>query len=250
MSDLQGRVAIVTGGARGIGAAIVHRLRLRGAAIVIADIDEHRAKQIAESLGSPDQGIALTVDVSSKSSVESMVSEVVSRLGGVHILVNNAAVAQFDISFENLSEDEWRRVLGVNLDGVFFCMQAVIPIMKSQQYGRVVNIAALGGKIGALGPNVDYAASKGGVLALTKYGARTLAQYGITVNAVVPGPIGGDTMARFRSKELLASAKKAVPLGRLGRPEDIASVVEFLVSESANWVTGEVIDVNGGFYID
>lgn len=247
---LSTRVAIVTGAGKGIGAEIARRFASEGAVVVVADVVESRAKKVAHEIDVYGQALPLLVDVSSRDSVFAMVESVVSRFAGVHILVNNAGICFFDVPLEDLSEEQWRRVLGVNLDGAFFCTQAVVPHMKRQRYGRIINISGLGGKIGSVAGTADYAASKGGVLGFTKWCARRLAQYGITVNAIVPGPIGGDTMAGDMPPEAIERTSKKVPLGRMGMPIDIANAAFFFASDLANWITGEVMDVNGGFYID
>lgn len=247
---LAGQVAVITGGGKGIGTAIARRLATEGATIVVADIASERAEQVAATLSTVTTAMAIAADVSDRNSAFELIRKATAAFARVDILVNNAGIAVFDVPFEEMPEEQWRRVLAVNLDGVFFCTQAVVLGMKERQSGRIINIGALGGKVGAVAAGADYAASKGGVLALTKYWARVLAPFRITVNAVVPGPIGGKTMAECMKPESVQRAVQSIPLGRLGTPEDVAHGVAFFASPEAEWITGEVMDINGGFMID
>lgn len=246
---LEGRVAIVTGGARGIGKAIGTALAKEGVDIVVADIDLPTAEETAraiEALGV--EALALRVDVADRESVQRMVEAVLKRFGRIDILVNNAGICPLR-PFEEISEEEWDRVLDVNLKGAFLCSQAVVKVLRRNGWGRIINIASVAGKIGGVKVGAHYAASKGGMIALTLCLARQYAPYGITVNAIAPATVATDMIKSWPEedkRELVAS----IPLGRLGQPEDVAAAVVFLASDAASFITGEVLDVNGGFLMD
>ena len=169
-------------------------------------------------------------------------------MGRIDILVNNAGVMR-PASVEDTTEEEWERIMNVNLKGTFICSKAVMEVMKKQKYGKIVNIASASGKIGGVATGPHYSASKAGIICFTKTLARELAPYGINVNCVAPGPI--DTpMFQLFSKETRESIIKRIPLGRIGEPRDVAEAVLFLVSDAAKYITGETLDVNGGFLMD
>ena len=192
--------------------------------------------------------MALTVDVADATAVQEMVARTFEALGGLHILVNNAAICALT-SIEEISEREWERVLNVNLKGPFLCAQAVLPIMRQQRYGRIINIASVAGKMGSLTAGAHYAASKGGLIAFTMCLARHYAPYNITANVIAPGPAATD-MTRDWPEEEKRRLRERIPLGRLARPQDVAAAALFLASPEAAFITGEVLDVNGGFLMD
>ena len=242
--DLKGKVAIVTGGAQGIGKAIATQLAQEGANVVIADVAEEVAKPTAQEISQKgNEAISIGVDVSSISSVEEMVKKTLDKFGRIDILVNNAGITR-DALVMRMKEEDWDLVLDINLKGVFNCIKIVSPVMMKQKSGKIVNIASIVGIIGNAG-QANYSASKGGLIALTKTCARELASRRINVNAVAPGFIQTSMTERLPAqvKEKLSSQ---IPFGEIGKPEDVASAVLFLVSEKASYITGEVIKVDGG----
>jgi len=244
-----GRVAIVTGGARGIGAAIGWAFAREGARVALADVDPEAAREAAANLPEPGgPGLAVAVDVADRAAVQGMAGRVGAEWGRIDILVNNAGICPLT-SFEEIEEAEWDRVLAVNLKGAFLCSQAVVGWMKAQHYGRIINISSVAGKMGGVMVGAHYAASKAGLLALTWCLARTYASYGITVNAIAPATVDTD-LTRAWPEEMRENLARSIPLGRLGRPEDVAAAAVFLASEEASFITGEVLDVNGGFLMD
>lgn len=246
MTNLEGRVAFVTGGAHGIGRAVGQALYNAGAAVVFADIDEPGAAEAARELGA--KALGTFIDVASSDAVQAAIDRVVGVFGSVDILVNSAGICRRGRILE-ISEAEWDQVIAVNLKGAFLCSKAVVPYMIEGGWGRIVNIASIAGKIGGLMVGLPYAASKGGVLAFTKGLARELAEYGITVNAVCPSLVDTD-MARMFTPADIENYLKGVPLRRLATTEDIAQAVLYICSPGAAYVTGEVLDVNGGLLMD
>lgn len=245
-----GQTAIVTGAARGFGQAITRRLARDGARVVVADINLPGAEETA-ALIKKDGGEALAVhtDVALAASVENMVKAALSQFGNrVDILVNNAAIWTL-IPTEELSEADWDRMVNVNMKGVFLCCRAVIPVMKRQRRGHIVNIASIAARNGGTFAGIHYVASKGGVLAMTKKLAKELGQYGIVVNGVNPGSSQTEMMVGW-PEEILQGIIKSTPLGRMAQPGDIADTVAFLASDAARFVHGETVEVNGGILCD
>jgi 3-oxoacyl-[acyl-carrier protein] reductase len=248
--EFVGQTAIVTGAARGFGRAITRRLARGGAKVVAADINLPGAEETAV-LVKKDGGEALAVhtDVASAASVESMVKAALTHFGNrVDILVNNAALWTL-VPTEELSEADWDRMININMKGVFLCCKAVIPVMKRQRRGHIVNIASIAARNGGTFAGIHYVASKGGVLAMTKKLAKELGQYGIVVNGVNPGSSQTDMMVGW-PEEVLQGIIKNTPLGRMAQPEDIADTVAFLASDAARFVHGETVEVNGGLLCD
>jgi 3-oxoacyl-[acyl-carrier protein] reductase len=246
---LKDRVAIVTGAARGIGHAIAVALAREGARVAAWDLD---LVQLDDPVGQVrargGEVLALSVDVTRKEQIQEAVEQVLARWGRIDILVNNAGIYEV-LPIEAISEEQWDRVLAVNLKGAFLCCQAVIPAMKRQGSGSIVSMASSAGKSGGTLSGAHYAVSKAGVICLTKQLARELGPYSITANAVAPGRI--DTpMIHLASDEENEAFRLRTPLGRLGTPEDVAGAVVFLVSDEASFITGEIVDVNGGLLID
>lgn len=242
--DLKGKIAIVTGGAQGIGKTIATQLAQEGANVVIADVVEEVAKATAQEISQKgSEAISIVVDVSRLSSVEEMAKKTLDKFGRIDILINNAGITR-DALIMRMKEEDWDLVLDINLKGAFNCIKVVSPVMMKQKAGKIVNIASIVGIIGNAG-QANYSASKGGLIALTKTCARELAGRRINVNAVAPGFIQTSMTERLPAqvKEKLSSQ---IPFGEIGKPEDVASAVLFLVSEKASYITGEVIKVDGG----
>jgi 3-oxoacyl-[acyl-carrier protein] reductase len=235
-----GRVALVTGGARGIGEAVGRALAERGASVVLGDLDEVAAAETAGRIGCG----SVALDVRSAASFGAAIDSTVERHGRLDILVNNAAITLRRPFFE-IDEAEWDEVLAVNLRGVFFGCRIAGPLMRERGSGRIVNLSSLAGQAGGLVNGAHYAASKAGILALTKVVARELAPHGVTVNAVAPAAIDGPVMAGLPAEQVEALAR-SIPVGRLGAAGEVAAVVAFLASDEAGFVTGATFDVNGG----
>jgi 3-oxoacyl-[acyl-carrier protein] reductase len=242
--SLSNRVAIVTGSGQGIGREIALVLAERGASVVISDVNAETAKSAAAEIEAKNgKSIAVPANVTSAAEVNKLVEQVISSFGHIDILVNNAGITR-DGLLMRMSEADWDLVLSVNLKGAFICTQAVIRHMMRQRWGRIVNIASVVGVIGNAG-QANYAASKAGLIGLTKTTAREIASRGITVNAVAPGFI--DTgMTQKLSENVKQEFLKQIPVGYLGLPKDVAYAVAFLVSEEAHYITGQVLNVNGG----
>ena len=242
--SLQGRVAIVTGAAQGIGRAIAETLAQAGADIVVGDMDPGRSLETVnavEKLGR--RALNVKVNVAEADDTKAMVEQVLKAWGKVDILVNNAGITR-DGLLLRMKEEDWNLVLQVNLNGTFNCTKAVLQTMTKQRYGRIVNIASIVGVMGNAG-QANYAASKAAVIGFTKTVGREYASRNVTVNAVAPGFI--DTaMTHGLPPEVKETLQKQIPLGRLGTPGDIAAAVRFLVSEDAAYITGHVLHVNGG----
>jgi len=242
---LEGKVAIVTGGARGIGRAISEKFASRGADVVIADFQEelavNTAKEIATATGR--KVIAIPVDVSSFEKAKEMVDKAVAEFGHIDILVNNAGTTR-DNLIMRMDEADWDLVLNINLKGAFNCSKAVIRPMMKQRYGRIVNISSVSGLAGQAG-QANYSASKAGLVGLTKALAREVGSRQITVNAIAPGFIP-TALTENLPAELKETMMKQIPLGRWGKPEEIASAVAFLASDEAAYITGHVLSVDGG----
>jgi 3-oxoacyl-[acyl-carrier protein] reductase len=246
---LKGRVVIVTGGARGIGKAIALTFLREGAKVAIIDSDKERLEILKKEFEKENKEvIVIPCDITKGSEVNAMVDQVHKRLGRIDILVNNAGIIRRG-TIDTVTEEDWDRVIEVNLKGTFNCCKAVSGIMKQEGYGKIVNVSSIAGKMGDITSAPGYGPSKAGVDALTKTLARQLAPYGINVNAVSPHAIETEMSAQWseeRQKEIIAS----IPLGRLGKPEDVANAVLFLASDEASFITGEILDVNGGALMD
>jgi 3-oxoacyl-[acyl-carrier protein] reductase len=242
--SLAGKVAIVTGAAQGIGRAIAEKLACDGADIVVADLDPGRSQEtvgVVEKLGR--RALNVKVNVADFNDVKAMIDQVLREWGKVDILVNNAGITR-DGLLLRMKEEDWNLVLQVNLNGTFHCTKAVLQPMTKQRDGRIVNIASIVGVTGNVG-QANYAASKAAVIGFTKTVAREYASRNVTVNAVAPGFI--DTaMTQGLPADVKETLQKQIPLGRLGRPEDVAAAVRFLVSDEAAYITGHVLHVNGG----
>ncbi len=245
---LKDQVAVITGGAQGIGRAIALQLASEGANLVLSDVDEAKVQVTASEISKEKnvQAIGVKGNVAQLTDCEKLVEQSLDKFNRIDILINNAGITR-DNLLMRMGDDEWDSVIAVNLKGVFNCTKAAIRPMMKQRKGRIVNIASVVGLMGNAG-QANYSASKGGVVALTKTCAREFASRNILVNAVAPGFI------RTRMTEALSEDQKKkllelIPLGRLGEPEDVAKVVLFLCSEESSYITGHVVSVNGGMYI-
>ncbi|WP_447977821.1 3-oxoacyl-[acyl-carrier-protein] reductase [Candidatus Nitrospira bockiana] len=242
--SLEGRVAIVTGAAQGIGRSIAETLARAGADVVVADMDAGRAQEAVEAIEALGRrAMNVKVNVAEWADVKEMTDKVLKAWGKIDILVNNAGITR-DGLLVRMKEEDWNLVLQVNLNGTFHCTKAVMQPMTKQRYGRIVNIASIVGVMGNAG-QANYAASKAAVIGFTKTVAREYASRQVTVNAVAPGFI--DTaMTQGLPADVKETLQKQIPLGRLGQASDVAAAVRFLVSDEASYITGQVIHVNGG----
>ena len=234
---------LVTGAGRGIGRAIAQVMAQQGAQVAAADVDMDSSERLAAAL--PTKSLALCMDITSSEKVRSGVEKTIEYFGQLDILVNNAGYLVFT-TYDDCSEAVWDRIVDVNMKGTFFCCQAVLKHMKARKQGVIINMSSLAAKTGGVAAGPPYAASKAGVSALTIGLARTVAEHGIRVNAIAPGVI---ETAMTDSAEH-APLKAQIPIGHTGQPEDVANCALFLASDEARHITGEVIDVNGGLYMD
>ena len=232
--DLHGARVLVTGGASGIGASIVDLASELGASVGVIDL------QPCESAD-----VSVEADISSPDGAFSAVKEVCDQLGGLDALVNNAGIAPAG-AFESISASQWRKTLAINMDGAFYCTQAALPHLRQASGGSIVNMASIAGRSHSRTASVAYAASKGGVVAMTRQLAYELAHEGIRVNCVCPGLVDTRIMAQNTTPEALANLISTIPLGRLASPSEVASVACFLASEASSYLTGSIIDANGG----
>ena len=242
---MKDRVAIVTGGSRGIGRAIAAELAKAGAKVVINYAgNEEAAKETEELCRSFGAEVLLVKgNVADAEDCKNVVNETVDHFGRVDILVNNAGIIK-DNLLMRMDDEDFDKVIDINLKGTYLMMKAVSRIMMKQRYGRIVNMASVSGIMGNIG-QINYSASKGGVISMTKTFAREIATKGVTVNAVAPGFIATDMTASM-GEGVLDEMKKAIPVKRVGKPEDIANAVKFFASESSEYITGQVLCVDGG----
>jgi len=247
--EFAGRVALITGAARGLGLAAAERFLAGGARVVINVRRPEQAAAVAARMGESDGGgeraLVLPGDVASSATVRAMVAQTLDCFGRLDVLVNNAAAA-FSTRFEQIGEEEWRRAVDVNLTAAFLCIQAALPAMKANGYGRVVNLSSTAGKsVSTLG-GAHYTASKAGLLGLTRAAAKELGPHGVTVNAVCPGLIDTELTREHATPEQLAVHARSFPVQRLGTAAEVAELICFLASERAGYITGAAIDINGG----
>ena len=243
---LKDKVAIVTGAGRGLGRGIALKLGREGAKVVVADVIEANAQAVAQEINQAGgKAIAVEVDIANKSDVETMFAKAASGFGPVDILVNNAGINR-DGALHKMSDENWDKVIAVNLTGTFNCLRLAAQQMRERGYGRIVNVSSMSW-LGNFG-QANYAASKAGVVGLTKTAARELAKKGITVNAICPGFIDTE-MTRGVPPNVWDAMVGKIWSGRVGSPEDVGNVVAFLASDEAAYVTGEVINISGGMVL-
>ena len=246
--DLEGKASLVTGGSRGIGRACCLALAAEGSAIAVNYLSNKKAAdEVVSKL--KDMGVsarAFQADVSQEDQTHVMIEQILSEFGHIDVVVNNAGITS-DRSFLKMSRDQWHSVLLVNLDGPFNIISALLPSMCDRKWGRIINITSIVGQMGNFGQS-NYAVAKGGMIAFTKTLAREVALKGVTVNAVAPGFIETDMTASI-PEAALEMVKSLTPMGRLGRPEEVARAVRFLAAPQASFITGQVININGGMYM-
>ncbi len=243
---LYNQVAIVTGAAQGMGAVIAGHLAAEGTKVVLSDINVEKVAQVAERINAAgaNSALAMKTDVTKENEVADMVGMAIEHYGPVGILVNNAGIL-YPTRIDDVTKAEWDEVIDVNLNGSFLCSKAVLPIMKANKFGRIVNMSSSAGRsVSTLG-GVHYTAAKAGVLGLTRGMAKEVAPFGITVNAVCPGLIDTEMARENCSPEQLRAYEESFPIPRLGTPEEVAQLIIFLATDAA-YITGASIDINGG----
>lgn len=246
---LKNQVAIVTGAGGGIGQAIAVALAAEGSHVWAWDVDGKRAAAVAAEIQSRGgQAFSEAVDVSQGEAVRAAVAGIYNKLGRIDILVNNAGICQV-AAIADITESDWDRILAVNLKGTFLCSQAVMAIMKRQRSGKIINLGSVAGKVGGIAVGAHYSASKAAVMCFTKSLARDLAPFNVNVNAIAPGVIATDMTQTITGGDW-TKYLETIPLGRIGMVEDVAHVAIFLASPRAGYLTGEIIDVNGGQLMD
>lgn len=244
---LEGRVVAVTGGAKGIGAAIVRAFAARGAAVTALDVDMPGLEKLAAELRSHGADVtAVRADVTAWEDVRAAFESVVAARGRIDVLVNNAGGFSEIKPAEGIPEDEWELVFRLNVKSAFLCSKAVLPVMKRQRSGRIVNLSSIAGRGGAVVVAAHYAAAKAAILGFTRHLAREVAADGITVNAVAPGTTATERFRALRTPEQTRALVATVPMGRVAEPAEIAECVLFLASDAASYMTGATLDVNGG----
>ena len=244
---LEGKVVIVTGAARGIGAAIAEACAREGARVAALDLDAGGVDAVAATLrGRGSDALPLSCDVTRAPEIAAALEAVLARWGRVDVLVNNAGGFAVIRDTEDIAEAEWEAILTSNLTSVFLFSKAVLPIMKRQRYGRIVNLASVVGRAGAVRVTSHYAAAKAGVIGFTRHLALEVGAAGITVNAVAPGTTATERVLKARTPEETARVAAAIPVRRLGEPREIADAVVFLASDAAAFINGATLDVNGG----
>lgn len=248
MFDLTGKTALVTGAAGGIGFKTAEKLAENGAAVALADVNPESLQKSAAALSAKGRkAIAVQLDVTDDASIAAAIKRTVDAFGGLDILVNSAGILNAS-TIENMQRGEWNRVLEVNLTGTFFMIQAALPWLKKSPAGRVVNLSSITGRMGGFEGSMCYAASKGGINSITQGMARRLSGTKITVNAVAPAAIETEMLKGY-TPEAVERQIRPIPMGRLGKPEEVAAAICYLASDEASFTTGLLMDVNGGAYM-
>jgi 2-dehydro-3-deoxy-L-rhamnonate dehydrogenase (NAD+) len=243
--SLQDKAAIITGAARGIGAAIAERFLKAGARVAFADLDDAEARRTAKELDpSGQRSVVVLVDVTQWAQASAMAQKVLDHFGTIDILVNNAGIAGPNKPLVEVSEEEWDRVCDINLKGVFFCCKAVLPVMLKNRYGRIVNIASIAGKEG--NPNLTpYSATKAAVICLTKALAKEVCTQGVYVNCLTPAVIDTPILRQVTQQQIDYMTSR-IPMGRVGKPAEVAALIHFLASDDCSFTTGACVDISGG----
>jgi NAD(P)-dependent dehydrogenase (short-subunit alcohol dehydrogenase family) len=242
--SLRGKRVLITGAAGGIAAAAAGRFAREGARLALVDLDRAGAEKVAHRVGG---ARVIVADVTQRAAVESAVATAREELGGLDVLVTCAGGYRAYANFAEIEEDDWNKVIALNLHAVFLCCKAVIPLMKSGGWGRIINLGSLAGRSTSAGTSpAHYAAAKAAVAILTQYIAKDVAPHGITANTIAPGTTETERVAALLTPEKRAAFTKMTPVGRLADPEDIAGVIAFLASDDSGYITGATIDVNGG----
>ena len=247
---LSGRVAIVTGAAQGIGNHAAKMFCENGMKTALVDLNAEKIKKAAEELNAlPGSAgaAAFACDVCDEKAIEKTVNEIAAHFGQIDVLVNGAGILSV-AKIPDIQREEWDRILGVNLSGSFFMVQKALPYLKQSKHGRIINISSVAGRMGGIENSMSYAASKGGICSITRGMARHLGPFGITINAVCPGPTRTPIMDTY-SEEAMNNLKTKNCLGRVGEPEDVAAGICYLASEEAGYVTGTMLDINGGYWV-
>ena len=244
---LQNKISLITGSARGIGLSTAIRFAQEGAIVILTDLDQKAGEDAQTEVRkiSP-QSAFVCLDVTERESVQCRVNEIQERFGRIDILINNAGITA-DAQFLKMSEQDWDHIIDVNLKGVFNCTQAVAPFMATQGYGKIINVSSVSAIYGNFG-QTNYAAAKAGVIAMTKVWARELGRKGILVNALAPGFIEG-AMTTTVPKKIRESVVQKTPLGRMGRPEEVANAYLFLASDESSFINGAVLQIDGGLVL-
>lgn len=244
---LKDKVAIITGGSRGIGKACAIRFASEGAKVVVASRGLEQAENVVQMIrDNGGEAIAISVDISQQENVASMVQQVISEYGKIDVLVNNAGITS-DAFFEKMTYEQWHRVIDINLNGTFYCIKEALPYMIENEYGRIINTASIAGERGAR-TQANYAASKAGIIGLTLTLSQELGSKGITVNAISPGLIETDMVSQIPDKIRERTMKK-IPLNRFGTTEEVAGAFAFLASDEGGYCNGMILDINGGICI-
>jgi NAD(P)-dependent dehydrogenase (short-subunit alcohol dehydrogenase family) len=245
--QLDGKIAIVTGGGGGLGRAIALKLASRGAAIVLSDIDAGSAEQVAAEVRAANGRVhVVRTDVTRSGDIDQLIHSACETFGTVDILVNNAGFARLRPSVLDITEAEWDQTMSVNLKSVFLCTKAALKVMMPKGAGQIINLASLAGRSTSTVGSADYTASKAGVIGFTRHVAREVASHGIRVNAVCPGPIDTQMVRGPLNDSQIDGVAARIPMQRLGQPDDVAGAVAFLASDDSGYITGACIDVNGG----
>lgn len=244
MSDeFAGRVVLITGAARGLGRATAERFLERGACVAVNVRTKERAESLALELG--DRAFPAPGDLTDAEHARALVRRTTAHFGRLDVLVNNAAVA-YSTPVVDIPEDEWRETLDVNLSAAFFCLQAAVPVMSSQKFGRIINVSSTAGRSVSTLAGAHYTASKAGLIGLTRHAARELGPLGITVNAICPGLFDTELARANATDERLEALRRNFPVQRLGRPEEVAALICFVASDLAGYINGAALDINGG----